>query len=283
MLIIRSIEKMQSYSKKALLKGKSIGFVPTMGALHEGHFSLIRAARKDNDLTAVSIFVNPAQFGPSEDLKKYPRNLAADLEKCRQEKVDVVFYPDAKQMYPKDYSTYVSVEGLSDLLCGTARPGHFKGVATVVTKLFNIVAPTTAYFGQKDAQQSVIIKRMVKDLNLPVAIKVMPTVREKDGLALSSRNTYLNKKDRIDATALNQSLNLAKLLVSGGLRDTRRIIERMHQLIARKSSAKVEYISIVNSETLKPVKKISGSCLVALAARIGKTRLIDNLIVRDAL
>jgi len=278
MRVVRSIKQMLGISKEARTQGKSIGFVPTMGALHAGHLSLIRKARKENDFVAVSIFVNPAQFGPKEDFKKYPRNLKLDAKLCKKEGVDIIFYPSAKEIYPEGYKTYVKVEDLSKVLCGSARPGHFRGVATVVTKLFNLVHPDIAYFGQKDAQQAIIIKKMVSDLNMPVKIKVMPTVREKDGLAMSSRNMYLNPRERKDAVVLSQALNLSGDLIKSGIRDSRKIVNRMSQLIKTKKTAKVDYISIVDLESLKPLKKITGNCLIALAVWIGKTRLIDNII-----
>lgn len=272
---------MTEVSKKAKFKGKNIGLVPTMGALHAGHLSLIRQARKENDFTVVSIFVNPTQFGPKEDFKKYPRKLKLDARLCKKEGVDIIFYPDARPMYPQNYKTYVTVKDFSDVLCGKSRPGHFKGVATVVTKLFNIVQPDVAYFGQKDIQQAIIMKKMVCDLNMPVEIKVMPTVRDKEGLALSSRNTYLNKQEKKDALVLFQALNLAKYLIKHGATDTDRIISRTRHLIEKKKTAKIDYISIVNSDNLKPVKKISKNCLIALAAWIGKTRLVDNTWLKN--
>jgi len=280
MRILRTIKQMSAFSRNARLRGKSIGFVPTMGALHEGHLSLIRQAVRDNDLAVVSIFVNPAQFGPKEDFKKYPRNLARDARSCRIEGVGAIFYPEARQMYPKGYKTYVTVEDLGDYLCGKSRPGHFKGVATVVAKLFNIVQPSIAYFGQKDAQQSAIIKRMAEDLNMPLEVKILPTVREAGGLALSSRNSYLSAKERIEAVILSRSLSFAEYLVKNGLKDADRVVSAMKQLIRKKSRAKIDYISIMDRETLMPLKKISGSCLIALAAWIGKTRLIDNTVVK---
>jgi len=279
MRLIRSIKKMYEFSKKAHLEGKTIGFVPTMGYLHQGHLSLIRKARKENDIVVVSIFVNPIQFGPKEDFRKYPRDLKRDMNLAKQVGTDVIFYPDAKDMYPEGFKTYVNVEELSEKLCGKFRPGHFKGVATVVTKLFNIVCPDIAYFGQKDAQQAIIIKRMVADLNIPVKIKVLPIVREKDGLAMSSRNTYLNEKERKDALVLYQALNLAKELIKSGITDTKTIIRKMRQLIEKKKNAKIDYIEIVQMENLKSLKVISDNCLIALAVWIGKTRLIDNIIV----
>jgi pantoate--beta-alanine ligase len=229
----------------------------------------------------VSIFVNPAQFGPREDFKKYPRDLKRDAGMCAREEVDIIFYPNVVEIYPEDYRTYITVEELSNCLCGRFRPGHFKGVATVVSKLFNIVQPDTSYFGQKDAQQSIIIKRMVRDLNIPVKIKVLPTIRERDGLAMSSRNSYLSPQKRKDALIAYESLNLAKDLIKSGIRDTAKIISRMERLIKKKKdSAKIDYISIVDLENLKPLKRIFGNCLIVLAIFIGKTRLIDNFILR---
>ncbi|MCX5711369.1 MAG: pantoate--beta-alanine ligase [Candidatus Omnitrophica bacterium] len=261
-------------------KGKSVGFVPTMGALHEGHLSLIRRARKDNDIVVVSIFVNPAQFAPGEDLKKYPRPVSKDIALCRKAGVDFIFYPLPKDIYPQGFKTYVSVDDLSQVLCGRTRPGHFRGVATVVAKLLNVTQPDILYLGQKDAQQAIIIKRMAEDLNFPVKVRVMSTVREKNGLALSSRNAYLNKKEKEDALVLFKSLNLALLLIKGGLRDAGRLIKRVRELISKKKSAKIDYIAIVNAETLEPLNKIRGNCLIALAVRIGKTRLIDNVLLK---
>lgn len=281
MRIIGSIKQMSEFSQKIKCKGRTLGFVPTMGALHEGHLSLIRQARKENNTVVVSIFVNPIQFGPGEDFKKYPRMLKQDAKLCNEEGVDIVFHPTANGLYPSDYKTYVTVEGLSDCLCGKYRAGHFKGVATVVTKLFNIVSPDIAYFGQKDAQQSIIIKKMAEDLNIPIKIKVMPTVREKDGLAISSRNSYLNEKEKKDAGVLPRSLNLAKDLIRNGTRDSAKIIHSMRQLIQSKKTAQIDYISIVDSVTLKPIKKITDNCLIALAVWIGKTRLIDNILVKQ--
>jgi pantoate--beta-alanine ligase len=251
-----------------------------MGALHAGHLSLIRQARKDNNTVVVSIFVNPAQFGPGEDLKSYPRPLSKDLAFCRKERVDFVFLPRAKDMYGEGFSTYVNVGGLSEALCGKSRPGHFRGVATIVAKLLNIVQPDVIYLGQKDAQQAIIIRRMVKDLNIPVKVRVMPTVRQEDGLALSSRNTYLNKKERMEALVLFRALSLALVLINSGARDAARVMSRMKQLIGKKKNARIDYLAIIDAENLKPVKKISGECLIALAVRIGKTRLIDNIMVR---
>lgn len=280
MLIIKEPKALQRIILK--LKGKrSIGFVPTMGALHEGHLSLIRRARKDNDLVAVSIFINPKQFGPKEDLKKYPRQLNKDLYLCRKEKVDFVFLPGVKEMYPLNYSTIVDVEGLSNLLCGRSRPGHFKGVATIVLKLLNITQPNVLYLGQKDFQQATIIKKMVDDLNIPVKVIVMPTVREKSGLALSSRNLYLRGREKEDALALSRSLKTASFLIKDGVRDAASIIKKMRAVISEKKSAKIDYLEIVDEKNLMPLKKIAGNCLILIAVFIGKTRLIDNIVIRN--
>lgn len=279
MKVIRSIKEMSALIQKLRVKGKTIGFVPTMGALHEGHLSLVLRARKENDIVAVSIFVNPIQFGLKEDYKHYPRNLRYDARLCNDSGVDIIFYPDYMRMYPDGYKTYVEVCDFSNLLCGEFRPGHFKGVATVVTKLFNIVSPHTAYFGQKDAQQAVIIKKMAEDLNIPVKIKIMPIVREKDGLAMSSRNIYLNKNERLDAVVLYQALALAKALIRQGSSNPESIMKKMRQLIDRKKSARIKYISIVDPKDLSPVYKITDKVLIALSVLIGQTRLIDNIVV----
>jgi len=260
---------------------KTIGFVPTMGALHTGHLSLIKQACKENDIVIVSIFVNPAQFGSGEDFRRYPRNLKVDALLCRNEGVDFIFYPDAADVYPKGYKTYVIVEQLSDVLCGKFRPGHFKGVATIVTKLFNIVQPDIAYFGQKDAQQAVIIQQMVKDLNMSLKIKVLPIIREPDGLAMSSRNAYLSEQERKDAAVLHQALRKAQDLIKRGTTNPSKIILAMRRIIRRKESARIQYIEIVDPDELKPVKKIKDRVLIALAVYVGKTRLIDNLIINS--
>jgi len=280
MRIIRSPKIMTEVLKKLKLKDRTIGFVPTMGALHQGHLSLIRQARRENDIVAVSIFVNPTQFGPKEDFKRYPRPIRKDIVFCRKEKVDFIFYPKVKDLYPQGFKTFVTVEQFSNVLCGKSRAGHFRGVATVVTKLFNIVNPDIAYFGQKDAQQAIIIRRLVCDLNIPVKIKVMPIIREKDGLATSSRNVYLNQQERKDALVLSRSLNLAKDLLKKGERNAARIINSMRRLIKQRRSAKIDYIAVVDSEDLKPIKKISNGCLIALAVWMGKTCLIDNTTIK---
>ena len=260
-------------------EGKTIGFVPTMGYLHEGHLSLIRKARKENDYVVISIFVNPAQFGPREDFTKYPRNFLRDKKLARSCGVDSIFYPSAKAMYPQGYKTSVLVEDLSNVLCGARRPGHFRGVTTVVLKLFNIVGPDAAYFGRKDAQQAIIIKKMVEDLNLPVKIKVLPIVREKDGLAMSSRNTYLSKQERENATILYNSLQTAVGMIKSGDKDPRKITAAVRKMIKAKRGARIDYIKIVDFDTLKEVKKIKARSLIAVAVFIGKTRLIDNIII----
>jgi len=279
MRIVRHIKEMVRFAQKVRLKGDSIGFVPTMGALHLGHLSLIRRCHRENDFTVVSIFVNPIQFLPREDYNKYPRDLKQDAEACRKEGVDILFYPDVKDMYPQPLRTTVDVKGLSEVLCGRFRPGHFRGVTTVVAKLFHIVYPDNAYFGQKDAQQAVIIKKMVEDLNFPVQIKVMPIVREPDGLAMSSRNKYLNEEERRDAAVLCHALNLARRSVAMGETSASKINSFMRELIQKKKSAKIDYISIMDLQNHKPLNKIKGKALIALAVRIGKIRLIDNIIV----
>jgi pantoate--beta-alanine ligase len=271
---------MQKIAGALKCKGRTIGFVPTMGALHEGHLSLIRQARKENQKIVVSIFVNPIQFSPKEDLKTYPRPFKKDLLLLRKEKVDFVFCPSVREMYPEDFRTSVEVKELGEVLCGVSRPGHFRGVATVVAKLFNIVQPDTAYFGQKDAQQTVVIRRMAVDLSMPLKIKVMPTVREAGGLALSSRNVYLSPQGRRDSLVLSKALGLAKELIRHGQRNALCISNRMKALIRTRKSAKIDYIAIVDSRTLKPVKIIGNNCLIAVAVRFGNTRLIDNLTTK---
>lgn len=280
MKLLDNIQKMSTQIRIMKKEGKTIGFVPTMGYLHEGHLSLVRAAKKHTDVVVVSIFVNPLQFGPNEDLDKYPRNLKRDEELARLAGADVIFYPSAKDMYPDGYSTFVFVEGLTDTLCGASRPGHFKGVATVVAKLFGIVKPDIAYFGQKDAQQAIVIKKMVEELNMGIDIKVMPTVREEDGLAMSSRNAYLSESERQDARILHQALERAETLVGQGEDDAKKIITMMGEMINSKPSAKIDYVSIVDPKGLRDVDKIKEDALIALAVFIGRTRLIDNAIVK---
>lgn len=277
--VFKTIQGTQRFIKGQKEKGKLIGFVPTMGYLHEGHLSLIREARRENDLVVISIFVNPTQFGPKEDYRKYPRDFKRDEKLAESEGVDVIFYPSVKEMYQDRYRTYVEVTDITERLCGKSRPSHFKGVATVVTKLFNIVLPDVAYFGQKDAQQAIVIKRMVEDLNMDLKIKVMPIIREPDGLAMSSRNVYLSEKERMDALALYESLNLAKRLIKSGMRNAQKIKSQMRRLIDSKESARIDYISISDLKDLREIKYIKKDTLIALAVWVGKTRLIDNIIV----
>lgn len=277
MRIVRSISQMQKISGALKGRGKTIGLIPTMGALHEGHLSLVRRARKENDITAVSIFVNPIQFGPKEDLDRYPRPIKKDIDLCKKERVDLIFYPRAEDMYPQTFKSSVEVKDLGEALCGRSRPGHFRGVTTVVAKLFNIVRPDSAYFGQKDAQQALIIGRMAEDLNFPLKVKIMPIVRQADGLAMSSRNVYLSAEERKDSVVLHKALGLARELISYGQRDAGRVIAKMKTLISSRKSARIEYIAIVDGQSLEPVKTIGNNCLIALAVRFGKTRLIDNL------
>ncbi|MGD9014637.1 MAG: pantoate--beta-alanine ligase [Candidatus Omnitrophota bacterium] len=280
MRIIRRIKDMHRLSSDLRKRRRTIGFVPTMGALHDGHLSLIRQARRENNFVIVSIFVNPTQFAPSEDFNKYPRKLKVDSRLCKNEGVDAIFYPDVQEMYPKEHKTYVLVEGLSDVLCGKYRPGHFRGVATVVTKLFNIIQPDIAYFGQKDAQQAIIIQQMIQDLNLPLRIRVSPIIREPDGLALSSRNAYLTARQRRAAVVLPEALRKARIMVKQRVTDSAKIIRLMHRIIKREKAARIQYIEIVDLNELKPVRLIKDKVLVALAVWIGRTRLIDNIIVK---
>ena len=279
MKIIKSPKEAYNYISRLKKEGRRIGFVPTMGYLHEGHLSLIKKARRTNDIVCISIFINPTQFGEGEDYKRYPRDLKRDKFLAKKAGCDVTFYPDAKNMYSSTHSTYVDVRDIQDKLCGRFRKGHFRGVTTVVAKLFNIIPADNAYFGQKDAQQAFIIKKMTEDLNIPVKINMLPTVREKDGLAMSSRNTYLDKKERHEAVILFESLLLAKRLIRKGERSASHIIRRMKSLIREKSSARIEYVSIVDTEDFKNIKTLKGKVLIALAVYFGRTRLIDNIIV----
>ncbi len=279
MKICRTIAEIRNACASARHDGRTIGLVPTMGALHEGHFSLIRAARAQCDVVVASIFVNPLQFGPSEDLAKYPRNLQRDSELLEKEHVDLIFAPSVEEMYPADAVTYVTVEGLSDKLCGASRPGHFRGVTTVVAKLFNIVQPGRAFFGQKDAAQSTIISRMVRDLNIPLQVVVCPIVREPDGLAMSSRNAYLDPEQRKSALALHASLDAVKERFDHGERKARVLVEAGKQRLGQEPSARLDYFEIVDPETLDPVDEVSCGALVAVAAFVGKARLIDNIVL----
>ena len=282
MRFIPDLKKLSVATGKCKQLKRRIGFVPTMGSLHAGHFSLMNQARKENDIVVVSIFVNPTQFSKGEDLKKYPRCVKKDVEFCRKLGVDFVFLPNVKDMYPEGYSTFINVDVLSEVLCGASRPGHFRGVATIVAKLLNIIQPDTLYLGQKDAQQAIIVSKMIKDLNFPVKVKVLPTVRQRDGLALSSRNTFLSKKDQLSAVVLSKALRLAETLISNGQRNSERIISRMKQLIEKDKQARIDYIAIVDQERLQEIKIIKPGSLIALAVKIGKTRLIDNTIINYA-
>lgn len=279
MEVAKTIESVRGLVKDARSRNKKIGLVPTMGALHIGHISLVEAAVKDCDFVVVSIFVNPTQFGPGEDFEKYPRPLEADLEICKKTGVDVVFNPAPEQMYPQKNLTWVSVEKLTEPLCGMSRPGHFRGVTTVCTKLFNIIKPDVAYFGQKDAQQAIVIKRMVADLNMPLKIIVCPTVREQSGLAVSSRNQYLSEQQKYDAAYIYKSLQKCREMVEKGRLDTEKIIAEMQKILRLAPAIEIEYVNIVDAETLENIDKVNGKVLAAIAVRIGGTRLIDNILI----
>ena len=260
-------------------EGLTVGFVPTMGYLHEGHKSLMQAARANNDKVVVSVFVNPMQFGPNEDLESYPRDFEKDCALCESVGVDLVFHPEPKEMYTDGFCSYVDMNGLTTELCGKSRPIHFRGVQTVVLKLFNIVKPDRAYFGQKDAQQLAVIKRMVKDLNVDTEIVGCPIVREADGLAKSSRNTYLNPDERNAALILSRSLKLGRELIENGETDSKAVIKAITDSINTEPLAKIDYVDVVDFDTITPVDRIGKSVLVAIAVYIGKTRLIDNFII----
>ena len=279
MLLVKEIQEMRRIVSEWRQAGGKVGFVPTMGYFHQGHLTLMERAREENDYVVVSLFVNPTQFGPGEDFARYPRDLERDCRLAEEAGVDAMFHPAPEEIYPGGYQTYVEVTGLSQGLCGASRPGHFRGVATVVTKLFNIVTPDRAYFGEKDAQQLRVIKRMVADLNLPVEIRPVPTVREEDGLAMSSRNTYLSPEERRQATALYQSLLWAKERVAEGERDPARFREGMERIIAGYPLVNLEYLEFRDDETLAPLAELKGKVLIAIAARVGTARLIDNITV----
>jgi pantoate--beta-alanine ligase len=277
--ICTTIAEMRAACRAACQDQRRLGFVPTMGALHAGHISLVRAARKQCDVVAVSIFVNPTQFGPKEDFSKYPRTFESDRELLAAEGVDIVFAPSTEEMYPPGATTFVTVEGLSEKLCGRSRPGHFRGVTTVVSKLFNIVAPHIAFFGQKDSAQAVIIRRMVRDLGFNVEIVVCPIVREPDGLALSSRNAYLDPQQRKQATVLYRSLMQVKTLADRGERDSARLVAAALDVFKEEPEVRLDYFEIVDRETLDPIANTSKGALVAVAAFVGTTRLIDNMVL----
>ncbi len=276
MKVIEKIDEMRELRRRLT---KPVGFVPTMGYLHEGHLALFRQARAENPVVVVSIFVNPTQFGPQEDFEKYPRDHVLDLAILEKEKTDIVFMPSVAEMYPPQFNSWVEVGKVTERLEGASRPGHFRGVTTVVAKLFNIVEPTRAYFGQKDAQQLLVIKKMVADLNMNLEIVTVPTVREPDGLAMSSRNTYLNPQERQAALVLCQALSLAQELWSQGEKDAGRIRQQMLALIKKQPLADIDYVSIADTETLDELDTVSPPALVSMAVRIGKTRLIDNIVL----
>ncbi len=280
MKTISKAAEMQDAVNREKSRGKTVGFVPTMGFLHEGHMSLVRESLKKADVTVVSIFVNPTQFGPKEDFKDYPRNINRDTEILKKEGVDYLFFPGNEEIYPDRYKTYVEVHDLQDKLCGRSRPSHFRGVCTVVLKLFNIIGPDFVYFGQKDAQQAVILKKMAEDLNLKVKVEALPIVREEDGLALSSRNTYLSQEERRAALVLSRSLDEARQMVENGESDADLIKNRMREMIGQEPLARIDYVEIVDMEDLDPVSTIEKKALAALAVFVGKVRLIDNTILR---
>jgi pantoate--beta-alanine ligase len=279
MEIIRTVREMQQWSDARHAEGKRIGFVPTMGYLHAGHRSLVRVAREKSEVVVASIFVNPLQFGPNEDLDRYPRDFPRDEASLAAEQTDAIYYPDKSEMYPPDYATYVAVEHLTERLCGASRPGHFLGVTTVVAKLFNAVKPDVAVFGAKDAQQAYVIKRMARDLDFDIEIIVAPTVRERDGLALSSRNKYLTPEQRAEAPVLHLALEHGTRMIAQGERDAQKIVSAMTHLV-QGTSGQIDYVSIVDTASLHEVSEIKGEVLLALAVFFGNTRLIDNALVR---
>jgi len=281
MEIIRSVDWMKQASRAAQAAGRIVGFVPTMGALHEGHFSLVRAARQQCSPVAVSIFVNPSQFGPGEDFEKYPRSFEPDRAALQELGVEYIFAPAVEEIYPRGFATSVRVEGISDKFEGKSRPGHFFGVATVVLKLLEIVRPQFAYFGRKDAQQARIIRRMAADLNLDAEIVVCPIVREPDGLAMSSRNAYLSDEERRAATILSRSLAAVRDKIDAGERDTALLLEIIRKTIGSERLAQLDYAATVNADSFESVDLLKGNCLILVAARVGSTRLIDNLLVEQ--
>jgi len=279
MQLARTTAEAREAVQSARRRGLKLGFVPTMGALHEGHLSLVRAARESCDFVIVSIFVNPTQFGPNEDLSRYPRPFERDRSLLETERVDLLFAPAVEEMYPPGASTFVTVEGMSERLCGRFRPGHFRGVTTIVSKLFHIVQPDLAFFGQKDAAQVAIIKRMVRDLDFPVEIVVGATVREPDGLAMSSRNAYLTPEERRRALVLWRSLQHVKALASRGERDAQKLRAAGAEVFTSEPEVRLEYLEIVDPDSLEPVSNVSRGALVAVAAHVGGTRLIDNVVI----
>lgn len=279
MIVTKSIDEVRSFVKEKKKEGLTVGFVPTMGYLHEGHASLLKESKKENDITILSIYVNPTQFGPNEDLSNYPRDMERDCKIAEEEGVALVFTPTDDVLYPDNYKTYVYVEGLTNTLCGRSRPTHFRGVTTIVTKLFNIVAPDNAYFGQKDAQQYFVLKRMATDLNMDLTLKSCPIIREEDGLAKSSRNVYLNEDERQQATILSKSLDKAVKQIEEGERSSGDVIEGIRSTITAMSLANIDYVEIVDTETMQQIDEIKNKVLIAIAVKFGNTRLIDNRIL----
>ncbi|HTF57529.1 MAG TPA: pantoate--beta-alanine ligase [Planctomycetota bacterium] len=279
MRLVETIKDVRSFVEAVRKRGETIGFVPTMGAFHLGHLSLMRQAKKETDAVVVSIFVNPLQFAAGEDYDRYPRQMAKDLRMAESERVEVLLAPSVAEMYPKGFATYIDQNDLPTKLCGEFRPDHFRGVMSVVAKLFNIVKPDVAFFGQKDFQQYLLIRRMATDLNLDVDVRVLPTVREEDGLAMSSRNIYLGPKQRKDAICLYRALQRAEELIGSGESGAVKVASEMKRVILRVKGARIDYIAVVNSDTLEPVKEIKGKTLIAAAVRIGKARLIDNILI----
>ncbi|NLK00410.1 MAG: pantoate--beta-alanine ligase, partial [Clostridia bacterium] len=277
MKISRKVLEMQELCEGIRSEGKKIGFVPTMGYFHRGHLSLMEAAVKENDFTAVSIFVNPTQFGENEDYDTYPRDLEGDMGQARRLGVDVIFAPHVGEMYPHGYGSYVEVEGITEIMCGASRPGHFRGVTTVVSKLFNIVLPHRVYFGQKDIQQALIIRKMISELNFPLNLRILPTIREADGLAMSSRNAYLSREERKAALVVPQSLQAALKMMEKGEKSKGNILGVVREIIEAEPRAKIDYITVRDMDTLGEVDSIEDGVVVAAAVWIGKTRLIDNI------
>lgn len=277
MITATGIRDMKTLSRGWKTQGKRIGFVPTMGFLHEGHLSLVRESKRSVDVTVVSIFINPTQFGPQEDFDRYPRDIERDRSLLEREGADCLFLPEAGEIYPPGYRTYVEVHGLQDRLCGRSRPGHFRGVATVVLKLFNIVSPDVAFFGWKDAQQAILLRRMAEDLDCDTRLVMCPIVREADGLAMSSRNSYLSPEERSAALVLSRSLAAAEQMVREGERDPGRVVAAVKEMIQREPLARVDYVEIVDEAGLEPAAEVRGEVIIALAVYIGRTRLIDNV------
>lgn len=282
MQICRTVKEIRAFVQQVRSRGGSVGLVPTMGYFHQGHLALMRRARESCDAVVVSIFVNPLQFGPQEDFARYPRDFARDAAMAEEAGVAAVFAPSAEEMYPSGFATHVEVGGLADCLCGLSRPGHFRGVATVVAKLFNIVRPDRAFFGQKDAQQLLVVRRLAADLNMDLEIVAVPTVREADGLAMSSRNVYLEPEQRRAAVVLYQSLREAEEMVRGGERDAGRVRRKVEEMIAAVPEARIDYVEIRSLPALEPVQELGAPALLALAVRFGTTRLIDNTVLNGS-